>query len=646
MSYIKSRWSLMFIAVIAFATIGFEKIDLFTAEGAIPPAEITRSERKPVPFVNVTITDNFWSPKQKVYRERTIPHSWQYVQKEIEDNEIAAGWKNIPRGKDTPWNQANLHKVLETCAYSLGQENNPALNDKVDYIISAISAAQQPNGYVNALITVRKMTPWANLDGQHDGYVAGHLIEAAVAHYLCTGKTNFLNIARKLADHIYNYFIIENHEGVCGHSELELALVRLYRVTGEKRYLDLSLNWIERRGKPWKYSSTTPRSYFMDHLPARQLNEITGHAVRAIFYATGIADTAIETNDEGLKETARRLFASATKKKMYITGGVGSQKEDEGFGPDYFLPNRNGYAESCAACGLVNFAFSMFRMDGNSSSIDILERTLYNALLHGISLDGTNSYYTNPLTDENHLRDNCWVCCPPNISRTLLRFQEYIYAYSYDSIYVNLYIGSKARINIKNNSVVVTQTTEYPWNGKVNLVFSPEREGEFTVKFRIPDWTRSFSLKLNGDLLKETRRSDGYVWISRKWKKQGDRVEIEFPMPVERIAAHPEVKNNEGRVAIQRGPLVYGFESIDNQGEVSNITLAKEPGFEVSFRENLLNGVAVVIGKKSDGGNCFAIPFYALANRGRSKQTVWVQQQGFSRPADGWKENLYQRVAD
>jgi DUF1680 family protein len=608
-----------------------------------PPQEITRSQIHPVPFVNVKIDDNFWSPKQKIYREWTIPHSWQYVQREIEDNEIAAGWKNIPRGKDTPWNQANLHKVLETCAYALGQELNPQLDSKADYIISAITGAQQPNGYVNALITVRKMTPWANLDGQHDGYVAGHLIEAAVAHYLSTGKTNFLNVARKLADHIYNYFIVENHEGVCGHAELELALVRLYRVTGEKRYLDLSLNWIERRGKPWKYSSTTPRSYFMDHLPARELNEITGHAVRAVFYATGIAETAIETNDEGLKQTARRLFDSATKRKMYITGGVGSQKEDEGFGPDYHLPNRTGYAESCAACGMINFAFSMFRMDGKSSYIDVLERTLYNAVLHGISLDGTNFYYTNPLTDENHLRDNCWVCCPPNLSRTLLRFQEYIYAQTDDAIYVNLYVGSRAKVRLKNSDVVVHQKTDYPWDGKVNITVETEKPVRFSLRLRAPEWARSYNLSVNGKREEIKVNKDGHIEIHRRWEKN-DTVGIEFPMKVEQVVAHPAVTNNNGRVAIQRGPIVYGFEGIDNAGDVERITLAKEPKFETSFQKDLLGGVVVIKGKKTDSSDCVAIPFYALANRGKSKQVVWVYKDGFTRKATGWDKALYQFV--
>ncbi len=629
----------MKVAIISFVIAAVINLNLLTAQEA-NFHEITCSERHTVPFVNVKITDNFWSPKQKIYRERTIPHSWQYVQKEIEDNEIAAGWKKIPRGKDTPWNQANLHKVLETASYALGQEKNPNLESKLDYIISAIFAAQQTNGYVNALITVRKMTPWDNLDGQHDGYVAGHLIEAAVAHYSTIGKTNFLIIAKKLADHIYNYFVVEKHEGFCGHSELELALVRLYRVTGEKRYLDLSLEWIERRGKPWKYSSTTPRNYFMDHLPARQLNEITGHAVRSIFYATGISETAIEANDDGIKETARRLFASATQKKMYITGGIGSQHEDEGFGPDYYLPNKNGYAESCAACGLVNFAYSMFRLDGKSCYIDVLERVLYNALLHSISLDGTNTYYTNPLTDEDHLRDNCWVCCPPNISRTLLKVQEFIYAYTTNDIYVNLYIGSEAKINFTKTAVKINQTTEYPWDGKVRLTILPQKTTTFTIKLRIPDWAQSFNISVNNNLINPNVQQDGYIWLDREWK-QSDTIELTFAMPVKRIVAHPEMKNNEGRVAIQRGPIIYGFEAIDNDG-TTDITIAKDAQFEHLFRPDLLGGIVTISGKKADGGKFLAIPFYALANRGKSHQIVWVYQQNFKRLMGGWDKKLYQ----
>lgn len=587
------------------------------------PENISPS-RQPVPLINVRVTDSFWAPKLIIYRDKTVPHSWQYVKNEIEDNEIAAGWKTIKRGEDTPWNQANLHKVLETAAYALAQEYNPELDRHLDTIISAIAAAQQTNGYCNALITVRNKTPWSNLDGQHDGYVAGHLIEAAVAHYQSTGKTNFLHIAQGVADHIYRYFITEKHEGVCGHAELELALVRLYRVTGDKRYLDLSREWIERRGKPWAYTSDTPRIYFMDHLPIRQVNEITGHAVRALFYATGVAEAGLETGDLELQAAARRLWISASQRKMYITGGVGSQEKDEGFGPDYDLPNEHGYAESCAACGMIYFAESIFRIDGEASSIDVMERVFYNTALHGISLDGTNTYYRNPLHDENHSRDNCWVCCPPCLSRTLLRLPEYLYAQSGEGIYINLYAGSTARIQLKDHRIGLIQETDYPWNGHVKLTLNPDQSAVFKLFLRKPGWSSGATLTLNGDPLKNPTLEKGYWIIERNWQT-GDRIEIDLPMPVEVIKSNPKVLADRGHIAIQRGPIVYGTESLDNKGEV-DLTFPTDPQFRVESRPGFLNGVQIITAKISEEREWMGIPFYALANRGPAKQVVWLKQ--------------------
>ena len=612
------------------------------ADVPTPRAGITVGKRQPVPLIDVRLTDSFWAPKLKVYREKTVPHSWQYVKIEIEDNEIAAGWKKIKRGEDAPWNQANLHKVMETAAYALAQETNPSLDQHLDAIIAAMAAAQQPNGYCNALITVRNKTPWVNLDGQHDGYVAGHLIEAAVAHFQSTGKTNYLHVAQGVADHIYRYFITEKHEGVCGHAELELALVRLYRVTGEKRYLDLSREWIERRGKPWAYTCDTPRSYFMDHLPIRQVNEITGHAVRSLFYATGVAEAGLESGDLELQAAARRLWQSATRRKMYLTGGVGSQEKDEGFGPDYDLPNQGGYAESCAACGMIYFAQSMFRIDGEASSIDVMERVLYNTVLHGISLDGTNTYYRNILHDENHARDNCWVCCPPCLSRTLLRIPEYLYAQSDAGVYLNLYAGSTAQIRLKDRRIRLTQETDYPWNGHVKLTLDPDQSTPFKLFLRKPGWSTGASLSLNGAPLKNPSLEKGYWIIDRTWQS-GDHIEIELPMPVEVIKANPKVLANRGRIAIQRGPLVYATESLDNNGEV-DLAFPAEPRFRVESRPDLLNGVQVITAKISPDRDWLGIPFYALANRGPAKQTVWMRHS--ENGESEWKDDqlLYRPI--
>ena len=593
---------------------------------------------RPVPFTTVKVDDGFWVARHMVYRAQTIPHSWQYVQREIEDNEIAAGWLKAERGQDTPWNQANLHKVLETCAYAIAQQPDPELDAKLDYIISAIAGAQQPDGYVNALITVRDMTPWANLDGQHDGYVAGHLIEAAVAHHLATGEPSFIEVACRLADHIHDRFITQGHEGVGGHAELELALVRLYRVTGEARYLELAREWIERRGRPWAYSSDTPRAYFMDHLPIREAPELTGHAVRTMFYLTGVAGVASEMGDDSLAEAARRLWRSTTERKMYVTGSVGSQPENEGFGPDYELPN-DGYCESCAACGLAYFAHEMFLLDGRSGSIDVLERVLYNAALHGISLDGTTTYYRNPLTDAEHPRDNCWVCCPPCLSRTLLRVPDYIYARTDRQLYVNLYVGGAVTLSLGDRMLTVSQTTDYPWSGHVRIAVDPDSPVRFPLHLRVPGWARSATVAVNGKPLKYPTPIDGYVFLDRKWRA-GDTVDLEFPMPVERLTAHPSVEADRGLVALQRGPLVYGFEALDNEGSL-DITLPEDAAFQPEPRPDLLGGVTALAGTASDGRRLVAVPFYSLANRGLSSQIVWVRQAGLAVDNAGWEGRLY-----
>ncbi len=595
------------------------------------------SPRRPVPATSVKITDGFWAPKMQVYRQKTVPHNWQYVSADILSNEIAAGWKQSS-SDGYVWSQANLHKVLETAAYSLSMEPNTELASKVDYVVSAIAAAQMPDGYIDPPVTLNNKTRWNHLDGQHEGYVMGHMIEAAVAYYDATGKKQFLEVARKAADHIYDYFITQKHEGVCGHAELELALARLYRVTGDKKYLQLASEWVERRGKPWSGRTHGDRKYFMDHLPIRQVPEVVGHTVRTMFYLTGATEVATETKDPTLKAAARRLWANTTTRKMYITGSVGALAQDEAFGADWELPNK-GYCESCAACGLVYYAQAMFLMDGKSDSIDVMEKVLYNGLLHGISLDGTTTYYCNPLADESNPRNNCWVCCPPCISKTLLRLPEWVYATASDGIYVNLYVGGETQTNLKSGPVKLTQKTDYPWNGAVSIGVDPGKPSTFTLRLRVPGWARSQAVTVNGKAIRASRLTDGYVCIKRKWAA-GDRVTIDFPMPIERIEAHPNVKEDVGMAAIQRGPVVYALESLDNGGNV-DLTLSPAPAFKVEYSPGFLGGVNVITGTRSDGVVFTAVPFYALANRENSRQAVWIKQSGMAPRATGWDGLLY-----
>jgi DUF1680 family protein len=523
--------------------------------------------------------------------------------------------------------------------YSLAMHPDAELEKRLDEIISAVAAAQKPDGYLHAHVTLNNLTPWGDLYYQHDGYVSGHLYEAAVAHYRVTGKRTFLDIARRSADQACRHFLDEKNPSFPGHAEIELALVELYRVTGQRRYLELARTFIERRGQ--NRSKDCPRlpcEYFQDHLPIREQNEIRGHAVRAVFFSTGVADVALAAGDSDMHAAAKRLWESTTKRKMYITGSIGASRKQEAFGADYELPN-DGYCESCAACGLADFAHRMALLEADAESADVLERTLYNAILHGISLDGKSFYYRNPLTDKDHLRENNWCCCPPNLSRTLMKVGGYAYATRGSDIYVNLYIGGTANIALQDNKVTVMQETEYPWMAAVRITVSPESESSFSLNLRIPGWCRRAGVKLNGVELKQPRVLKGYVCIKRSWKA-GDVIELDFVMPVEQIEAHPNVAANHGLVAIQRGPVVYGLEGVDNDGNV-NVVLAADPQFETEPQPDFLGGVTIVKGKSAEGKTFTAIPFYVLANRDESSQVVWLIQKSKKENPAGWQGRLY-----
>ncbi|MHC4617911.1 MAG: glycoside hydrolase family 127 protein [Planctomycetota bacterium] len=593
---------------------------------------------KPVPFTAVQIRDNFWSPKLTVYRTNTIPHSWPYIEDNIKAMKKLAGLADL-HCKTGKWTEANLYKFMETIAYSLSRHPDPELEKRLDEIISAIAAAQRPDGYIHAHVTLNKRTPWADLYHQHDGYVAGHLYEAAVAHFEATGKKTFLDIACKSADQACRYFLDQNNPGFPGHAEIELALVELYRATGRKRYLLLARAFIERRGQiPEKECPRFPCEYFQDHLPIRQQNEIRGHAVRAVFFATGVADLALETHDPDMRAAAGRLWHSTTKRKMYLTGGIGASRKHEAFADDYALPN-TGYCESCAACGLADFAHRMTLLEADAESADVLERALYNAVLHGISLDGKSFYYRNPLHDANHPRGNNWCCCPPNLSRTLMKLPKYIYAHDGKTIYVNLYVGGAAKITLADNSVTLTQKTDYPWNGNVKIRLNPQNPSRFSINLRIPGWCQEARLTVNGSEFKDFTINKGYARIDREWKTN-DTIELEFAMPVHRIEAHPNVKDNTGLVAIQRGPIVYGLEALDYSGTV-DVTLPADPQFIAIHRPHFLATLTVIRAVSANGTKFLAIPFYALANRENSTQVVWLPQKGKKQTITGWHNNLY-----
>jgi DUF1680 family protein len=596
---------------------------------------------QPLPVAKVDIRDRFWASKIQVYREKTIPHSWFYMQWEIRSLRKAAGQK-VEGELNGTWGEANLYKFMETAAYSLAIAADAELERRLDEVIKLLAAAQQPDGYLHAYVTNNKKTPWdpAFLDGSHDGYVLGHMIEAAIEYHAATGKRAFLEIACRAADQAWEHFLGPNGQpGFCGHAELEMALVELYRVTHEPRYLELSRAFVEWRGRgKVKPFSATPRAYFQDAVPLRDQRTLEGHAVRAVFFATGVTDLAIETGDRDYRLAAHRFWDSTTLRRMAITGGIGPRKEHEAFGEDYELPN-DGYYESCAACGLADLAQRMFLLERRAESGDVLERVLYNAVLHGISLDGTNTYYCNPLSDRDHRRDNCWVCCPPNLSRTLLQVGRYAYACTERDLYVNLFVGGAAQIPFPSGEVTLRVDTDYPWGGKVIFRLETPVPVKFGLHVRKPDWCDRANLTLNGTASLTNPDEAGFWTFEREWKN-GDSVQLDLDLPVRRMLAHPNIASCRGKIALQRGPLVYGFEGLD-QNDIPRVTLGTNPKFTVEHRPELLGGVTILRSMAANGQPIQAIPFYALANRGQSAQEVWVEQQDLKGTDEWWLGGLY-----
>jgi DUF1680 family protein len=637
---------------------------------------------QPASVKEVRITDPFWLDRLHTYRDQSISAGWQYVDGPLQELEhLATGTGPKPEG--VPWSEANLYKFMEAAAYAVAQGPNqpdamdpiPAgrqsantLREHLEEIIATMQSAQaKTDGYLHAFCVNHDgetlpwgipITPWGHT-GLHDGYVAGHLLEASIAHYEATGSVSMLQVAKKVADQAYEHFITRQTPGFTEHAEFELALVELYRVTGDAKYLDLSQYLVEQRGMtPSSISGVSGRLYCQDDLPVQQQTTINGHAVRAVFYYTGVADLAL-AGRPGFRDPVLRVWENATQRKMYVTGGVGGWDAEglgEAFAPtDYLLVNEHHepgsgetcYCESCAAGGMINFAHRVGRLRGDAESIDVLERILYNSLLHGVALDGKTTYYRNPLTDQNNPRNNIWVCCPPLLYRTLLGVGKYIYGYGRSDIYVNLFIGSTSEFRLGDGTVPLTLETSpvagYPWDGRVAISVAPKTPVPFAMHVRLPGWCRDARVELNGQTITDPKIVDGYIVINRRWS-QGDKIVLNLEMAPTRIEAHPNVESNKGRVCIQRGPIIYALEGVDNGGgELSDPGLATTPDFVTHFEPDLLNGVQIITANKQGGGRLTFVPFFALANRTASWQRVWVQQEGKTIRAEGWQNRLYRQ---
>ncbi len=664
---------------------------------------------KPVPFTAVKVTDGFWAPRIETNRAVTITAIFKKCEETGRiDNFAIAGGLLKGEYKGERYNDTDVYKTIEGASYSLMVHPDPVLDRYLDGVIAKIAAAQEPDGYLYTPRTAspNKLQPgigaerWAELAISHELYNAGHLYEAAVAHFLATGKRFLLDVALKNADLVARTFGSEpaKKQGFPGHQEIELALVKLYRLTGKTDYLDLAKYFLDQRGHGVKLVQYPPGNRFaiyndptqiQAHKPVLEQDEAVGHAVRLTYMASGLADIAALTGDRAYFDAVKKLWENVVGKKMYLTGGIGSRHDRERFGENYELPNLTGYLETCASIGMAFWNHRMFLLTGDASYIDVMERVMYNGVLAGVSLDGTLFFYPNPLESDGKFKFNKgragrapWfgvACCPGNVSRFLPSVPGYVYATRGDVLYVNLFIAGEARIDLGGKAVAVRQETRYPWDGKVKITVDPERKGEFALHIRVPGWARNspvptelYSYAERGDAKVAVRvngkpvdmnRDKGFARIRRVWKK-GDTVDIVFPMNPRRVVAHPSVKDDEGFVAVERGPLVYCTEAPDNGGRALNIVLPDKTALRPEERAGLLGGIVVLTGealaadpsavsrvRDAEGKDAAAddeeeappssrrrlapgadlkphrlvlIPYYSWAHRGEGEMTVWL----------------------
>jgi DUF1680 family protein len=609
---------------------------------------INKSIVKPVLIPQVHITDSFWLPKMKICHEQTIPFSWKYLENVITEAEGLAANKPIIKDYGR-WHESNLYKHLEAISYALHQFSDKQLETRMDSIIQLLKKSQRDDGYMYIYGMSRNLEPWQNLTTQHEGFCMGHLYEAA-SFYDQLFDTSFLKIAEKSANHAYQLFIkTKEIKEFPGHAGMELGLVELYRQTHDKKYLNLAIDLIERRGKGlngWDCEKEDfPCQYYQDHLPFNKQKELRGHAVRAIYFLTGIADIAIETRNPEYILAAKQLWENVTTRKSSITGSIGALAHQESLGADYEIP-RSSLNESCAAVGMANCAAKMLRLEPHAKHADILEKVLYNGILHGISLDGKSFFYKNWLTGDNQ-RGNWWSCCPSNLSRTLLGIGRYIYTQTQDEVFINLYIGNESKIKLRNTELEIKITGDYAWKGEVEITPAPKKKAEFTLNLRIPGWCKKYKIFINGEEQNDLQIVNGYASIHKTWSEH-DNVKLIFNTQVTRQQPNPKVfevapgdKAYQDEVALQYGPFIYAIEGIDNNG-TTRLTIPENPNFITQYKPNMLNGIVVVKGNTIEGDPFTAIPYYALANREQSNSDVWIEQAGkTNNSGEDWEAILY-----
>ncbi|HKK43976.1 MAG TPA: glycoside hydrolase family 127 protein [Balneolaceae bacterium] len=618
----------------------------------------------PVSFTKVKVNDNFWSQRIKTNRDVTIPFGLDKIKKEgrIRNFDRAAGKLGGKYEGQMPFDDTDVYKIIEGASYSLQTHYDKQLDEYLDQIISEIAAAQKKDGYLTTWKEIDSTTTpanwvdpgprWHDLQSSHELYNAGHMYEAAYAHYRATGKKNFLNVALKNADLVIKTFGPDKLRTPPGHEIIEKGLVKLYRATGDKKYLDQAKFFLDQRGDSLHHKLYG--AYNQDQKPVTQQDEAVGHAVRAGYLYSGMADIAALMNDDQYLKAVDRIWDNVVGKKIYITGGIGARHEGESFGDNYELPNLTAYNETCAAIANVYWNHRMFLLHGDAKYMDVLERTMYNAVISGVSLKGDTFFYPNPLESNGKYKFNQgaltrkpWFaasCCPTNAMRFLSSVPKYMYAYKGNTLYTNLFIASDANIQLGDGSKInLSQETNYPWNGNIKIKVDPEKSTDFAMKIRIPGWARNepmpsdlysyienkpveYDLKVNGKPVQSDIQK-GYVTIDRQWKK-GDVIELNLPMPVRKIQANPKVAADEGRVALERGPIVYCAEFVDNKADVLKIQVPDDAQFTYEFKSDLLGGVMVLHSNIFDGDGqptrLTAIPYAVWSNRGVGKMEVWM----------------------
>lgn len=615
---------------------------------------------QPVPFTSVEVNDDFWAPRIKKNHEVTIPIAFQKSEEtgRIKNFKIAGGLEEGSFASPAPFDDSDVFKIIEGASYSLQMFPDPELEAYLDTLIRYIGLAQEDDGYLytNRTIMGDSAHPWAGderweltHDLSHELYNLGHMYEAAVAHHQATGKRNFLDIALKsahLVDSVFGWDKIENYPG---HQEIEIGLVKLYRATGEQKYLDLSKFFLDVRGPDGP-------KYAQAHKKVVNQTQAVGHSVRAAYMYTGMADVAALTDDPGYVEAINNIWEDIVHKKLYITGGIGASGGNEGFGDPYHLPNMTAYCETCASIANVFWNHRMFMHKGEVKYYDILERTLYNALMSGVSLKGDRFFYPNPLASSGQHERQEWfgcACCPSNITRFLPSMPGYIYTKTSDQIMVNLYAENTAQIDLRGQEVKISQKTDYPWKGKVELTLEPEKEQSFSLMLRVPGWARdkavpgdlyhfkgepngSVEVAVNGEIIDATFQ-DGYIDLARTWQA-GDRVTLHLPMETRIIEANEKVEEDRGKVAVQKGPVVYAAEWPDNpKEEVLNLVFEEDSPLTSTFQPELLNGVPVIRGRAARARKTLEdqvilqekqqltlIPYHVWANRGPGEMRVWL----------------------